>query len=131
MVEGGLAHCSLGAIPLTRNSRPGTATILLRPDQIVLTPAAAAPADGRGRPGRVLSVVHAGPVARITLALAAGPPGHGQADTVSISFKAMGFNLPQEGCAVCVSVIGAAHPVSAEAELRQAAGFSRGPSRRA
>jgi iron(III) transport system ATP-binding protein len=103
VVEGGEAHCCLGTLPLTRDSRPGTTTILLRPDQILLAPAASAPAGGQ--PARILSVVHAGPVAHITLALA------GQADAPGISFKTTGFHPPQEGSAVSVSVVGAAHPI--------------------
>jgi iron(III) transport system ATP-binding protein len=82
VIRGGLAHCSLGALPLTGTSLQGPATVVLRPDQIVLGPPETSPPEARL--GRVLTVVHAGPVARITLALGEAEAG---LDPPSIVFK--------------------------------------------
>ena len=64
MLGGGLAHCSLGAVPLPRQPAGGGDNHAApRADRA----RAGAPPRGAVRPARLLWVAHAGPVARVTL----------------------------------------------------------------
>ena len=102
-VEAGVASCRLGRVAVDGNA-DGRATIMLRPEQVVLRPADGAMMNGVTLPfGRILGAEFVGPVASVTLAL------EGQAETAPIVFKTPAPGLPAIGSRVSIDVVGRAH----------------------
>ncbi len=89
----GQARCALGVLAAEDAQRRGRAEIMLRPEQITLTPAA----DGAGV---IVDAVFGGAVCVYTVRLAQG-------ETLEIRQSAAGVLAP--GTAVALSVTGAAH----------------------
>jgi iron(III) transport system ATP-binding protein len=96
---GGVAACSLGRVRVD-SCREGRATIMLRPEQILLRPVAAK-MNGAAVLGRLLGADYAGPVASVTLAI--------EPDSTTLAFRTQATGLPAAGSMVTVTIVGAAH----------------------
>jgi iron(III) transport system ATP-binding protein len=103
VIEGGIAACSLGRVPVDR-AREGLATIMLRPEQIALRPPEAAPVNGAAVAGRVLASSVAGPTARIMFR----PSSTSEPDG-SLVLRMWAHEAPAVGSLVSVTVTGFAH----------------------
>ncbi|MGY1771066.1 ABC transporter ATP-binding protein [Blastococcus sp. SYSU D00813] len=99
-VRDGRAHSELGVLPLEHPVADGPATVLLRPEQLRLTAAAAG-----GAVAHVGSVDFFGHDARVRLLLASGR---------TVSARLDGRALPAPGDEVAIDVLGAALPFPAE-----------------
>jgi iron(III) transport system ATP-binding protein len=104
VLANGVASCSLGHVKVDREG-DGRASIMLRPEQVVLRAADGPAVNGVTLPiGRILAADFAGPVASVTLALEgaeSGPP--------TIAFKTPAPGLPPIGARVSIDVVGKAH----------------------
>ena len=98
----GFADCALGRIETDKNNRRGPAEIMLRPEQLRLTPAVGSDAASICA-GKVADVEFGGAVCTITLALSKGDSG------APLVIKSSSVGLPEIGSVVAVSVIGRAH----------------------
>ncbi len=100
VLENGVAQTPLGALPTNAPGRTGLATVLLRPEQIVVIP------TGSGEPasGRVLERLFRGSTCRLVVEqqMPSGPPAR-------ISVETPSPMAPEAGTPVRLSVIGAAH----------------------
>jgi iron(III) transport system ATP-binding protein len=104
VLENGVAQTPLGAVPTNAPGRTGLATILLRPEQIVVIP------TGRGEraTGLVIERQFRGSTCRLIVEqqMPAGPPAR-------ISVEASSPMAPEAGTPVRLSVIGGAHVLEA------------------
>ncbi len=92
-VRGGVAHCALGPVPLTRTCGDGRARVLLRPEQLELTSV-----DAPAVPARVVGVDYYGHDARVAVRLPAG---------LTVAARLHGTDIPADGAEVGVTVVGA------------------------
>jgi iron(III) transport system ATP-binding protein len=90
----GFATCVLGRIPAHTGARRGQGQIMLRPEQLRLTPA-----EGRGD-GRVTEVEFGGASCRVTVALS---------DATTFPVGVSSLDLPAIGAPVDLAVYGTAH----------------------
>ena len=109
-VQGGIVTCILGALPVHGPAPDGPAAVLIRPEQITLTPAGAGDADA----ATVGEITFYGKDAAVRLTLAA--------TGTAIMARVPGYAAPPPGAPVRVTVDGAvvAYPAS------PAGSFSRG-----
>jgi len=103
VVADGVARCSLGRVPVAAG-REGPASIMLRPEQMVLREAGSAAGDGAGGLARVVGTSFAGPLTRVELRL-----GEAEADGSALAFRVPAPLAPPVGSTVAVSVVGGAH----------------------
>jgi iron(III) transport system ATP-binding protein len=108
----GWANCALGCIPVDDRGRRGTAQIMLRPEQVFMTPAKSSDAsDPDATHGEILDVDFGGGIVAVTVRLidpAAGPdnrPGSG----ATLILRTSSIGLPERGAIVAISVRDAAH----------------------
>jgi iron(III) transport system ATP-binding protein len=92
----GTAHCALGAVPVEGRHDEGPARVLLRPEQLRLSPPGSAPGSVVARVGGVDFYGHD---ARVRLTLL---------DGVAVTARLDGVDLPAAGAQVAVSVRGSA-----------------------
>jgi len=95
----GMADCALGALPLAAEPAASRGTLMLRPEQIVLSDAPV------GRPARVREAIFRG--AQCSVRIALGDDGSGSALAARVS----SLDLPAVGDRVFVSVRGPAFPL--------------------
>jgi iron(III) transport system ATP-binding protein len=99
-IRNGRAHCALGTLAVDGATPDGAARVLLRPEQLRLSPpVASAPV------ARVRSVDFYGHDSRVWLDLPSG---------ITVSARLEGADLPSAGDDVTISVLGAALPFPAE-----------------
>ena len=104
VLKNGFAQCALGVVTVDNLQRSGTASIMLRPEQLqfeVLT-AGAAPASGSCL-GEVVDVDFYGPTCDLSVRLHSAP------DQAPIHIRSAGLLAPARGATVQVSVTGVAH----------------------
>ena len=102
-LEGGVAICALGRIPAETGGRRGAVEIMLRPEQIRLSPAAIAADEPGACHGEVEDIAFGGSLCAITVALGAGDARQ------RILVHASGLDLPTQGARVRLDIIGKAH----------------------
>ena len=111
----GVADCALGRIATDPTPRRGAAHIMLRPEQLQLTPLPAG-ADQttltQGGYGTVVEVDFCGAVSELTVRLLGAP------DLPPLLVRSSAFENPAVGDSVQISVLGAAHVFEAEGALR-------------
>ena len=110
VVANGSAECSLGRVGVN-GGREGPATIMLRPEQVVLRPAGSGQADGDRVRARLLDAHFAGPNARVTLAVL--PRDGTPTGEATVAFKAPAAALPDIGSLVELDIAGQAHAFDA------------------
>jgi iron(III) transport system ATP-binding protein len=107
-IRDGWAECAVGLVPAEPADRSGKGQIMLRPDQIRVTHAAAVPDDDpNARYGRIMDVRFGGPVCTVVLSLAGAPDS--SAPEPLILLRSLDVDLPAIGSYVRVSVVGKAH----------------------
>jgi iron(III) transport system ATP-binding protein len=106
-IRDGRAHSALGALELERPAPDGPARVLLRPEQLRLSPG-----GGTAPQARVRSVDFYGHDSRIWLDLAAGG---------TVSARLEGTDLPVAGDEVTITVVGPALPFPAGSPLSRSA----------
>ncbi|MFP5373224.1 MAG: ABC transporter ATP-binding protein [Actinomycetes bacterium] len=99
-IRNGRATCALGSLALERSCPEGRAKVLLRPEQLRLSPPTA-----EGSAARVRSVDFYGHDSRVWLDLPSG---------VTVSARLEGADLPAAGDAVSITVQGAVLPFPAD-----------------
>ena len=105
-LEPGWATCALGRVPTHDSLRHGPAQIMLRPEQLQLTPvpAATVPSQtGSTGFGTVLEVDFCGPVSELSVRLLDGP------QRAPLMVRSSALHTPVVGDTVQISVLGAAH----------------------
>jgi iron(III) transport system ATP-binding protein len=107
----GWADCALGRIATRDTHRQGPAQIMLRPEQLQLTPVPAG--AGQAQPeqggfGTVLEVDFCGPVSELTVRLM------GRAEHAPLLVRSSALETPAAGDTVQISVLGAAHIFAAD-----------------
>ena len=111
-LQDGIADCALGRIATDPTHRRGAAHIMLRPEQLQLTPLSAG-ADQTALAqrvyGTVLEVDFCGPVSELTVRLL------GTTDVPPLLVRRSAIQNPAVGERVQISVLGAAHVFAAEA----------------
>jgi iron(III) transport system ATP-binding protein len=117
-IDGGVAHCALGPLPVPPGSAQGAARLLIRPEHLQLR---THPAPG-GVPARVTDVTYFGHDASVHLVLEPGGP--------HITARIMGTGPPEPDALVHVVVRGPVTVYSTTAGDCAANGVS-GPTRRA
>jgi iron(III) transport system ATP-binding protein len=102
-IEGGFARCRLGQVPVDAAKRRGPAQIMLRPEQVRLTPLGpdAAVKDARASMclGEVTAIEFGGAACTVTVAVA----------DEALVIRATSIDLPAMGSQVRLSVLGTAH----------------------
>jgi iron(III) transport system ATP-binding protein len=111
-VDGDVARCELGAVPVLKPRRQGAVQILLRPEQLTVSVQAPQPSheQDRGTPGRVTDINFAGGSCVLTLELAprVGPDGE-QIPHRSLNVRNPGIDVPSLGSEVRITATGQAH----------------------
>jgi len=106
----GWAGCALGRVPVETSPRRGAAKILLRPEQIRMTPANANGDAAHGALGRVIDVEFGGGIGTVAIALdahsALGPAGPGP---TLLRLRVAEPDLPQPGAIVAISAASPAY----------------------
>jgi iron(III) transport system ATP-binding protein len=108
----GWADCALGRIATHDTHRQGPACIMLRPEQLQLTPVAAEAAHQQAEQvgfGTVLEVDFCGPVRELTVRLV------GRAEHAPLLVRSSALVTPAAGDTVQISVLGAAHIFATDA----------------
>lgn len=110
----GWAECSLGRIAVDSAERRDVARILLRPEQVILTPVPAGEAQAaqtRGLVGEVIEAEFAGPSCTVSVRLlnSPDPPDAAAIGNTPLVLRKAGIDAPSVGDIVRVGVSGAAH----------------------
>ena len=98
-IANGAAHCALGSVPVQGNASIRRGAIMLRPEQIEITPAGAA----AGPIWTTTSLVNVGPVTRIRL------ERDYEGTPTALEFEVAATHAPLLDAPVRLSVLGAAH----------------------
>ena len=115
----GWARCVLGRVAIDAGGRRGPGEIMLRPEQLQLTPIAADMAADNTDPtaclGQVTHVEFGGAICAVTVTLGEGldPLAPRQ-----LSIRSSGANLPPVGARVHITVSGSAHVFAAPPDAR-------------
>lgn len=108
-VEGDIATCELGSMPVLKPRRQGAAQILLRPEQLTVVTHDAAE-SGPYSVGRVTDIDFTGSSCILTLELAARTTAGGeQIPHRTLNVRNPGINIPPLGSTVRLSTAGEAH----------------------
>ena len=99
----GFVDCALGRIPAATGARRGSGEIMLRPEQISLSPAAAGGQEAGACHGEVEEVEFGGALCAITVGVAFGEV------RTRILVRSPGRDLPATGSRVRLEVQGGAH----------------------
>ena len=102
-VASGRADCALGPLPVRDRTRHGPATLMLRPEQVSLSPDA--PGNGSAPLGEVLEADFGGADCALTLRLLDGPGSGGP----PLLLRCPGMQAPPVGSRVRIGVTGEAH----------------------
>lgn len=114
------ATCALGRIATDTAGGHGTAQILLRPEQVRLSPASAdSPSDSSGAParfGRITDIEFGGSVSTVAVSLEATAEGwhHAAVESAPLLVKCSSVDLPTIGVRVHITILGKAHVFDAE-----------------
>jgi iron(III) transport system ATP-binding protein len=105
-IDGDVANCELGPIPVLKPRRQGAAQILLRPEQLTVS----TQAHAQGTAGCVTDVDFAGGTCVLTLELAPRLGANGeQIPHRTLNVRNPGIDIPAMGSAVSLSAAGHAH----------------------
>ncbi|TCR64219.1 ABC transporter ATP-binding protein [Bosea sp. BK604] len=99
----GFVSCALGRIPTEADARPGTVTIMLRPEQIRLSPAGIGQGEAAACHGEVDEIEFGGSLCAITVVVEA----NGARQRILV--HASSLELPAPGTRVRLDVVGKAH----------------------
>jgi iron(III) transport system ATP-binding protein len=115
----GWARCELGRIAANTGERRGPAEIMLRPEQLRLTPispdAQASPADPSACYGQVTDVEFGGAICTVAVTLAKGPGsvvrrfGAAAQPDGPLRIRSTSLDLPPIGTTMHIAVVGSAH----------------------
>jgi iron(III) transport system ATP-binding protein len=106
-IAGGEASCRLGVLPLTGAQPAGVCQIMLRPEQILLRPAADGPAAPGELTAQLLDIDFAGRTSAATIAI----DGSTASAPDTLVLRGIGSRGLYPGARVVVSIRGAAHPL--------------------
>jgi len=103
----GWAQCALGRVAIDADARRGLAEIMLRPEQLLLTPVSSEPSVAHGNAAtckaRVAHVEFGGAACTVTVALSEGAgPRH-------LPIRCASADLPVPGACVQITISGNAH----------------------
>ena len=114
----GFAQCCLGRVAADGGGRCGPAEIMLRPEQLRLTPAppdaAARPPDAGARYARISRIEYGGATSTVEIRLAAGQGDPGTGGDILVT-RCASIDLPAVGAWVRVATVGRAHVLRVEA----------------
>ncbi|MFJ3485356.1 ABC transporter ATP-binding protein [Pseudomonas sp. NPDC090202] len=109
-VEGDMATCELGNVPVIRPRRQGAAQILLRPEQLTLSALDGGPDGSPGTIGRITEIDFGGSACMLTLELQPGSNAHGEPlGRRTLNVRNPGINVPPVGSQVRLAASGEAH----------------------
>lgn len=104
----GMADCELGRVPINDDRCQGQIRILLRPEQVLLTPVDSGQASACNVHGVVTDIDFGGNTCLVTVALDAQPSSPQTGPRV-VEVRSPGLNVPAVGSKVGISIHGQAH----------------------